>query len=63
MWVITTLQPEELHALEASPVCLYCQHRALLHHYDADNAEYDCHICHWSELIVTGAFSPWHPPR
>jgi hypothetical protein len=55
------LTPEEYVALRASPLCIRCNHRGLLHHEDYDSSM-NCRVCDCEDFMAEGAFSHWHPP-
>jgi hypothetical protein len=60
MMTRSSVTNKEFEALEASPVCLNCHHRAILHHFDESNWIHVCQVCRQCDsLIVEGDMSYW----
>ena len=49
---------EELQAIAASPVCLNCGHKEIIHNCDYEHGEH-CHLCDCNRVVKEGDFSHW----
>ena len=51
---------EELQAIAASPLCLNCGHKEIIHSSDYEHGEH-CYLCDCNRVIKEGDFSHWSP--